>query len=159
MRHEMRQVEIFREKPEHLGDFIDTVGIYLFHEGHLLYLKYASCKPDDLKGRWGVPAGKIHKDEVPEAGARRELYEETGIALDTLEEVGSLFFRKPGCQFRFILFYSTINTTPAIDLSVEHCEYQWVTPHEALRLALVDGADDALEFVLDKLDMALPLSG
>jgi len=44
-------------------------------------------RPDhvDLAGLWELPGGKIADGESPEAAARREVCEETGLAADTVD--------------------------------------------------------------------------
>ncbi len=43
-----------------------------------------------LGGYWELPGGKIEGGETPEAAARREVTEETGITLTTTETLGSV---------------------------------------------------------------------
>jgi len=43
-------------------------------------------------GFWNAPGGKIKSGERPEEAARREVYEETGLAVGALENIGYLEF-------------------------------------------------------------------
>ena len=45
-------------------------------------------------GRWAIPGGFVEEDETLEAAARRELHEETGVAVKQLEQLGA--FGDPG---------------------------------------------------------------
>jgi ADP-ribose diphosphatase len=40
---------------------------------------------------WEVPAGRLDKDEAPEACARRELEEETGMVAEALERLSTIY--------------------------------------------------------------------
>ena len=52
-------------------------------------------KADPFAGRWAFPGGFLDMDEAAEAGARRELQEETGLTIDgPVEPIG--FFDAPG---------------------------------------------------------------
>jgi ADP-ribose pyrophosphatase len=44
---------------------------------------------------WEIPAGKLHRGEKPELGARRELKEETGYEAKELKKIGE-FYLSPG---------------------------------------------------------------
>lgn len=47
-----------------------------------------------FEGCWALPGGFLETTETLEEGARRELREETGVAVDTLDQVGA--FWAPG---------------------------------------------------------------
>ena len=50
---------------------------------------------EPFAGKWAIPGGFLEMDEPAEAGARRELREETGLEIDgPVEPIG--FFAKPG---------------------------------------------------------------
>jgi 8-oxo-dGTP diphosphatase len=51
-------------------------------------------KHDPFAGRWALPGGFIEMDESLEAAARRELYEETGVEAEELEQLHT--FGDPG---------------------------------------------------------------
>jgi nudix-type nucleoside diphosphatase (YffH/AdpP family) len=54
-----------------------------------------------------IPAGIMDKDETPEECARREVLEETGYGVESLQKIGS-FFNSPGYTNEKInLFYCT----------------------------------------------------
>lgn len=44
---------------------------------------------DPFAGRWALPGGFVDQDEPLEAAARRELEEETGLAVGALEQLGA----------------------------------------------------------------------
>ncbi len=43
-------------------------------------------------GKWNGFGGKVEKDETIEDGARRELFEEAGISVNSIEKIGVLNF-------------------------------------------------------------------
>ena len=58
-----------------------AAGIILMNQdGKILILKRAFDAP--FGGTWGLPGGMIEAGETPEIAARRELFEETGLAID-----------------------------------------------------------------------------
>lgn len=58
-----------------------AVSVALFKDGEVLLVK--RCKAPAV-GLWSLPGGSIHWGEAVEAAARRELYEETGLAAGPL---------------------------------------------------------------------------
>jgi len=55
-----------------------AAGILFMHDGHVFLGKRAPG--GDAPGVWSMPAGKIEDGESPESAARRESYEEIGVA-------------------------------------------------------------------------------
>lgn len=56
------------------------------------YLLLLKAKGKFGGGFWNAPGGKIELGETPEHAAKREVLEETGITMRTLERMGSLIF-------------------------------------------------------------------
>ena len=88
---------------------------------------------------WELPAGRRDGGEAPEAGARRELIEETGVVAAHMELLAE-FFTTPGfCDERMWLFRASGLTLgiaqPEAD---ERIEMRWFTPAE-VDAALADG--------------------
>jgi ADP-ribose pyrophosphatase len=78
-------------------DIVDHIGsvvlVPLDADGNLLFVRqYRHAAGVDLLE---LPAGTLEKDEAPEACARREVREETGMAAGTLEHLGE-FYLAPG---------------------------------------------------------------
>jgi 8-oxo-dGTP diphosphatase len=46
-------------------------------------------KHEPFAGRWALPGGFVDEGETLEAAARRELREETGLAVERLEQIGT----------------------------------------------------------------------
>lgn len=43
-------------------------------------------------GKYNAPGGKLKENELPEKGAIREVFEETGLRINKLEQIGELIF-------------------------------------------------------------------
>ena len=135
------------------GRFMVAVAAVLEHEptGKLLMLR-RSAAVDFAVGVWEEVSGRLHQDEPPEDGLRREIREETGIA--GVEIVRPLrvygFFRGPSSpEFAVvgIAFWCRTRSSEVV-LSHEHDEYRWVTPDEALGLAGTDGIRESVRAYL-----------
>jgi mutator protein MutT len=58
------------------------VGAVLVHEGRVLLIKRGK---EPLRGRWVVPGGTVELGETLEAATVREVQEETGLVVRTVE--------------------------------------------------------------------------
>jgi ADP-ribose pyrophosphatase len=80
---------------------------------------------------WELPAGRRDGDETPEAGARRELIEETGLRAGRMELLAE-FFTTPGfCDERMHVFRaSQLTPGEAQPEADERIELRWFTRAE-----------------------------
>ena len=90
-------------------------------------------KNDPFKGQWALPGGFVDEGEDLETAAKRELEEETGLKVESLQQVQA--FGKPGRDPRG-------HTISIAFLSRIYCE-------EDLKPS--DDADDASWFKIEKL--------
>ncbi len=67
---------------------------FILSNGKVLLLKKATGLFGE--GKWNVPGGKISPEEDPADGAIRETFEETGLRIKNLEQVGLVHFYKNG---------------------------------------------------------------
>lgn len=140
-------VLVFEDKPEDFSPQVEVGATYVDFNSKFLLLELAHSKLE--AGAWGVPAGKLEGNETPAQGARRELFEETGIVIasdNCLKSLGKLYIRKPDIDYVYHLFAIKLGQLPSIHLSAEHQNYQWVSRSEAEKLKLMNGARYALDF-------------
>lgn len=121
--------------------FVLSTAIYVERDGEILLLKRA--EGGAMAGQWFLPGGMVEPGELPEEGARRELWEEAGLEIESdLELVGAYPM--------FIYGHDTIQLTyrgPAAPgeprVSPEHDGARWVDPAR-MRAALTDDAIEAI---------------
>lgn len=138
-------IEVYRTPPEGFNEKIQVAACYLDVQGKMLFLQ--RTLEDTEPGSWGVPAGKLEKNETPEQAVRRELYEETGISLQetiSLQSLGALYMRKPHIDYVYHSFKLELVNAPAIQLSKEHQNFIWAHPQELGQLILMKGAQEGL---------------
>lgn len=80
------------------------------YDGESLFLLLIERGRDPFKGCWALPGGFVEIDETVEAGARRELEEETGIRNIHLEQfhVFSAVDRDPRERVISVAFYALV---------------------------------------------------
>lgn len=107
--------------------------------GHLL-LQHRDGQAPVAANQWGLVGGRIEPGEHPEAGARRELWEETGLTV-------------PGALTHF-----ATESRPAVSRPGETQWHVYCAPTQARDEDVVLGEGAAIVFVdpqrLDELDLA-----
>lgn len=140
-------IEIFETKPEDFSSSVVVAACYIEIENKLLLLQRAATNLES--GKWGVPAGKLEKNETPKNAAVRELFEETGIRINASTQIqllGSLFMRKPEIDYTYHLFQVQIVDFPLIRLSHEHQNFTWASLQDLNQMPLMLGARQAWEY-------------
>jgi 8-oxo-dGTP pyrophosphatase MutT (NUDIX family) len=137
------KILVYHSAPEGFSPKVEVSAVYVNVAGKLLFLKRS---PHCVQGeKWGVPAGKLEKNELPLNAAKRELQEETGMEIDlsTFKHFGELYFRKPNLDYIYHLYSIDLDRQPDIKLSDEHTSYMWVSK-DNIEIPLMDGALEAL---------------
>ncbi len=99
--------------------------------------KFLLCREDD--NRWDFPGGGYdHTDNSPREALIRELQEEMGVEMISMEEYPSYFVTAKHRKWFFLanVFYKTILKNLDITPSDECQEVQFFTPVEAMKLDL-----------------------
>jgi ADP-ribose pyrophosphatase YjhB (NUDIX family) len=82
------------------------VGSLVVHDGRVLMVREGDT--------WLLPGGRLEPDESPEAGARREVREETGVAVEVTElaAIADRTFRRAGGRETYEFVFATFLATP-----------------------------------------------
>jgi 8-oxo-dGTP diphosphatase len=133
---------------------IRVVGCIFHHKDEVLILHRSEKETDP--SLWGIPAGKVEKDEEDSEAIIREIFEETGlsIASNELRFLGQLDIEYETITVQFPIFYKKFNELPDIILDPrEHIGYRWMTPRDILELPdLMLDVDKIIEdFCIGKL--------
>src|SRR5262245_57254607 len=124
----MAQVSL--HPPENFTPKASIAACYLECDGKLLLLCRSSGKQEVVL--WGVPAGKIEAGETPLQAAERELFEETAVVIDPnlLQDLGTLYIRKPEIDYTYSMFRYTLTSLPLIRLNEENDAFHWASINE-----------------------------
>lgn len=126
---------------------VATVGA-LIHDGDGKVLMIRTHKWSD---KWGIPGGKIERDETSENALIREISEETGLVISDIRFVmvqdcidSPEFFRR---EHFLLLNYLAKASSHEVMLNDEAEEFVWVTVAEAMELNL----NTATKILLDRV--------
>lgn len=111
------------EERHHTAE-ITQQAILFNSDGEVLMLKYA----DDTR-KWTFPGGRLHPDESPEEGIRREVHEETGMDVDVLLPIYTTAFSYGGTD-KFGVAYLCETDRDGVEISEEHQDWQWIRPDD-----------------------------
>ena len=74
---------------------------------------------------WSLPGGGVEKGESSESAAKREIFEETGVIIEELKEIGKYLIDYRGNKINVICFSAnTKNANFEVD-GKEICEANW----------------------------------
>jgi mutator protein MutT len=146
MQDQTNHIQVFPVPPDNFHPVVSVSACYCERFGKILLLKRATDTPQ--ADTWGVPGGKLEKGESPLDALLREVYEEIGINLkiDKLTFIKTLYIQYK-IDYIFYMYYKSFSDfDPEIQLSQEHQGYTWTTPEEAIKMPLIAGGAQALEY-------------
>lgn len=98
--------------------------------GHYLALHNLAAYPGETSTRWDIPGGRIDPGEATVDALRREIREETGLALETIESILAVqdILRVAGLHVVRITYLATCENAERITLDPrEHAGFRWLT--------------------------------
>jgi len=115
----------------------ESVGVFIFNKKNEILLIHRTKFPIG----YAIPAGHLDKDELPENGAKREVFEEVGLKLKELKLVSEEDILNDPCrrgadQHNWHL-YKAIIGRQKIKINNESESFVWCKKEDALKLNLV----------------------
>jgi mutator protein MutT len=105
---------------------------------------------DFLPGEWDLPGGGMEPGENLEDGLFREVFEELGIAIEIIKEVGTSEYQMGDIE-RLETVFMCKPLSLDIDLSPEHSEYKWLLFSEIDQIKPGDYIKKLLSFAAQDL--------
>lgn len=132
---------VYSEKPKGFSPKFEVSSCFCEFENTFLLLKRQAGKPQE--GTWGITAGKKKDSETKEQAAIREAIEEAKVSLieDSLQFVATLFIRYSNFDFIYHIFKAEVLDANVELNLLEHQDYRWVSPKEALTYDLIEDED------------------
>ena len=109
---------------------IQAAGGIVVRKGAKPLIAIVQRAKDDL---WVLPRGKLKRNERPRAGARREVFEETGHRVDVREFLGAITYRAQQGRPKLVEFWhmrAAVN--PSRDLMRDITAVAWLPLKDAI---------------------------
>ncbi|MEM7093444.1 MAG: NUDIX hydrolase [Actinomycetota bacterium] len=87
---------------------------------------------------WSFPKGKLAKNEAPPTCARREVYEETGLVCELLEELGAVSYETPAGNLKSVRYWLMQPIAGELRANDEVDAFTWLKRQQALALLTHD---------------------
>jgi 8-oxo-dGTP diphosphatase len=132
---------IYLKKPKEFTPKFKVVSCTIEYLNSFLLLQ--TGKQKSMRNKWGVPAGKLESEEKLIDGIIREVYEETGIEVQSkdIAYFDKVYVTHDGYSFIYYMYTYRVSQKPTIQLTPEHQDFKWVTAEEALALDLIPDED------------------
>lgn len=98
---------------------------FIFFDDKILLVRHTYGNLD-----WTTPGGFIEKNETPEDGFRREIYEEAGLELENIKLLNSSQDSRPNTNITIHRFYACAKTKQCIIDKIEIKEAGWFSIEE-----------------------------
>jgi bis(5'-nucleosidyl)-tetraphosphatase len=100
-------------------------------------------------GHWDFPKGAVEKGETLEQAAKREIFEETGIRVDSFipgfkKEIEYYYRRQNNLAHKRVIFFLAKTDESRVRISFEHSGYDWLTYDQLLRRLTFENAKNVL---------------
>jgi 8-oxo-dGTP pyrophosphatase MutT (NUDIX family) len=131
---------IYLEPTPQFKPRFEISAVYVEYNDNILLLHRQNNKSEGNK--WGIPGGKVDKNETPLQAAIREVKEETGYDLSNqpIEDVGTVYVEYNDTNhFIHHMFRTKLRGDPgAVKINFcEHKGFTWVTPADGLKMDLL----------------------
>jgi len=133
--------------------FLQRKIVRTLYPGYVVAAKAFVTNPDGqflvvkttYSADWDIPSGHCDPGESPDLAACRELWEETGLKIDVMQQFGVIFY--PALRTVQVLFTHQLDSTPDLKAdNVEISELRWADRNE---IKLNPYALEAVEVILD----------
>jgi len=138
---------IYQKRPKDFQPELISVACYMHYQNKYIFLQKAKNHWSEFF--WGIPCGRLEKNETLSQAMERELKEEIGF----VAEANNLFYEKcfyvisfERTRYLFHTFSYILKEKIPIILSSEHQNYQWLSLEEALQENLIPNQAQAITY-------------
>lgn len=116
-----------------MGQFFVALKGIIVKDNRILVLKRSS-REEVYVNLWDIPGGRMHFGEAPHSSLKREILEETGLAVEIKHPFKIWSFHADESTQIVGITLICRYIEGEVTLSHEHTEYRWILPQEFERL-------------------------
>ncbi|MEO0323853.1 MAG: NUDIX domain-containing protein [Myxococcota bacterium] len=120
-----------------------AVAAVIVREGRVLAMRRASTK-DAGPGLWETLSGRVAAGEEPLAAVRREIIEESGLAVTVETRPIDVYTAERNGVPMVVIVYRASWVGGDVQVSDEHDEFRWLTPADFEELSTLTRLSDAV---------------
>jgi dATP pyrophosphohydrolase len=137
-----------------------VAAVVLAGQGEAARILALQRSKNTSRGLWSLVMGRLEKGESAAEAIRREIKEETGVAVEALYTTGCVdtYFNAGANAIELMpIFAAPFAEAPEVTLDHEHLAYRWLSFAEAVEALAYPGQRDAMAHVKrDFADRAPP---
>ena len=130
---------------------LNTTLCYIEKDGKYLMLHRVKKKNDMNHDKWIGIGGKLEAQESPFDGARREIFEETGLTVDALSYRGIITFVSDEFGTEYMHLFHTTNFKGNIREDCDEGNLEWIEKERLLSLPIWEGDKIFLKLLNEKV--------
>lgn len=137
---------LYLSKPKKFNPKFVVASCFVEYTGKILLLLRQDHKSEG--NTWGVPAGKVDSREKPHQAISREIREETGLEIfdNQISYFSKVFVHYPNYDFIYHIFHAQLTDQNKVQINpLEHKNYKWISPQNALKIPLVPDLDACIK--------------
>jgi 8-oxo-dGTP diphosphatase len=136
---------IHKNKPENFNPDFEVSGCFCEYDGKILFIKRSASR--SYAGKWGMPGGKLEKNETPGEAMDREFFEETGIIAGKFKKefVKSFFVSQNGNDMIYHLFILKLKELIEDIVTEDGEEIIWEDVKKVKNLDLVEDVPEVFD--------------
>ena len=142
MKRVMKKWRRFTEEKAESSRQFSSFVVFVNPEDKVLILKRQNTDGMRFPGMWSFVGGGAEEGERPEAAARREALEETGITINNMEHIRTKSDGNKNIHYyRCLDFTGDVQKDKVLD---EHDDFKWINPNDLDQYHTVSGVEQVI---------------
>lgn len=148
------QAVVYIQRPADFQARVEVSACFLEKDGKFLFLHSQDHKSQG--NTWGIPGGKVEKNESALDAVMREVEEETEIMLnaESIKHIQTVYITNKSTNFSYVYHMYSAPYSGSLAISIapsEHKGFTWVSLTDALKMELMDDEAPCIELAYPEI--------